>query len=152
MLFANFARFFAFLLTFVFLLLSVCYLIALPKQFSLKLDAVQSFSPVEPENKSLQKRIALLHLFGEIPIVSDVAQQALGIHLQGIIFSDDQGASASRAIISEDNAATKTYAVGDLLVGGATLEAIYPDYVLIRQANRLQKLALPIPALNEVSS
>jgi general secretion pathway protein C len=91
--------------------------------------------------------IATAHLFGEPPIQA-AAQDAnapvsnLPLVLVGIIAADDP--ESGLAILGENAAAAKVYAVGDNLPGGAKLHQVLPDKVLIdRGGGRIEALMLP---------
>ncbi len=83
-------------------------------------------------------RLASLNLFGQAPVlpVSDAAANApdtsLQLRLAGVFVSADPDRSS--AIVAERNSqAGKVYRVNDSLPGGATLEAVFEDRILIRR-------------------
>lgn len=92
--------------------------------------------------------IADAHLFGFAPIQAaqtntpDLPQSNLPLVLVGIIAADDP--EAGLAILGENAAAAKVYAVGDNVPGGAKLHQVLSDRVLIdRGGGRLEVLMLP---------
>jgi general secretion pathway protein C len=92
--------------------------------------------------------IANAHLFGSAPIqeaAQDPAtapQSNLPLVLVGIIAADDP--EAGLAILGENVAGAKVYAVGDNVPGGAKLNKVLSDRVLIdRGGGRLEALMLP---------
>lgn len=94
-------------------------------------------------------RVASLHLFGEqtrkptkqpkAPI--DAPETQLNLTLTGILYSEN--ADAARAIISSPRSAEKFYRVGQQVPGGATLDAIYRDRVILLRNGRHETLRLP---------
>ena len=92
--------------------------------------------------------IANAHLFGEPPVQvaqtdsANAAQSSLPLVLVGIIAADDP--EAGLAILGENAAGAKVYAVGDNVPGGAKLNKVLSDRVLIdRGGGRLEYLMLP---------
>ncbi|MBV8806517.1 MAG: type II secretion system protein GspC [Sinobacteraceae bacterium] len=92
--------------------------------------------------------IANAHLFGEPPVQlaqqdsANAAQSNLPLVLVGIIAADDP--EAGLAILGENAAGAKVYAVGDNVPGGAKLNKVLSDRVLIdRGGGRLEYLMLP---------
>jgi general secretion pathway protein C len=87
-------------------------------------------------------------LFGEPPVQlaqqdsANAAQSSLPLVLVGIIAADDP--EAGLAILGENAAGAKVYAVGDNVPGGAKLSKVLSDRVLIdRGGGRLEYLMLP---------
>jgi general secretion pathway protein C len=92
--------------------------------------------------------IANAHLFGEPPVQvaqtesANAAQSSLPLVLVGIIAADDP--EAGLAILGENAAGAKVYAVGDNIPGSAKLNKVLSDRVLIdRGGGRLEYLMLP---------
>jgi general secretion pathway protein C len=92
--------------------------------------------------------IAGAHLFGELPIQvaqqdgANAPQSNLPLVLVGIIAADDP--QSGLAILGENAAAAKVYAVGDNVPGGAKLHQVLNDRVLIdRGGGRIEALMLP---------
>ncbi|HEX7048263.1 MAG TPA: type II secretion system protein GspC [Gammaproteobacteria bacterium] len=92
--------------------------------------------------------IAAMHLFGTAEIAdgslvaaaADAPETRLNLKLRGVLASNDP--LLSRAVISSGND-EKVYAVGATVPGGATLEAVLADRVILRRAGRLETLRLP---------
>jgi general secretion pathway protein C len=92
--------------------------------------------------------IAGAHLFGEQPLQSrpeqnaaNAPQSSLPLVLVGIIAADDP--NDGLAILGENAAAAKVYAVGDNVPGGAKLHSVLSDKVLIERNGQLESLMLP---------
>jgi general secretion pathway protein C len=91
--------------------------------------------------------IAGAHLMGEaaIPKVAQNAANApqsnLPLVLVGIIAADDP--ENGLAILGENAAAAKVYAVGDNVPGGAKLHSVLSDKVIIDRNGNLESLMLP---------
>jgi general secretion pathway protein C len=92
--------------------------------------------------------IANAHLFGEPPIAAaqgqdgtNAPQSSLPLVLVGIIAADDP--QNGLAILGENAAAAKVYAVGDNVPGGAKLHSVLSDRVLIDRNGQLESLMLP---------
>lgn len=92
--------------------------------------------------------VASMHLFGAAQTSTDTLAAAaadapetrLNLKLRGILAANE--ATFSRAIIASGNQ-DKVYSVGDTLPGGASVEAVLADRVLLRRAGRLETLRLP---------
>jgi general secretion pathway protein C len=92
--------------------------------------------------------IANAHLFGEPAIVAaqgqdaaNAPQSSLPLVLVGIIAADDP--QNGLAILGENAAGAKVYAVGDNVPGGAKLHGVYSDKVVIDRGGVLESLLLP---------
>jgi general secretion pathway protein C len=92
--------------------------------------------------------IATAHLFGEPPIQAAAAQDAanappsnLPLVLVGIISADDP--ENGLAILGENAAGAKVFAVGDKVPGNAKLHSVYSDRVVIDRNGTLESLMLP---------
>ena len=88
------------------------------------------------------------HLFGEWPAERpepvaeapiEAPETSLRLTLRGVY----QGGGNGFAIIADAGGKDETYRVGDALPGGATLEEIYPDRVILKRNGRLETLRLP---------
>lgn len=107
------------------------------------------------------------HLFGEAvagtvetraaPI--DAPDTTLNLSLRGILHNSDP--EYSRALVQEGNGDTEVLAPGAEMAGGAILDAIYADRVILRRGDRHEALRLPEdrlasasapPSLNEASA
>ncbi len=78
--------------------------------------------------------------FGQ-PDASSAPPTSLALQLRGIILADP--ASASSALIAPTGGQPVAYGVGQSVPGGATIEAIAFDTVLLRTNGRLERLDLP---------
>jgi general secretion pathway protein C len=91
--------------------------------------------------------ITSTHLFGAPPIqvqaqnAANAPQSNIPLVLTGIIAADDP--ENGLAILGENAAAAKVFAVGDNLPGGVKLHSVYADYVVIDRSGTLEKLVLP---------
>lgn len=85
------------------------------------------------------------HLFGTYKVsastdVSSAPETRLDLKLLGILAGTRS--SDSRAIISQPGGVEKAYAIGDDVVRGANLQAIFPDRVIISRDGQLETLRL----------
>jgi len=91
--------------------------------------------------------IADLHVFGHYKQnLADLPKTQLPLHLQGIeqVVASEQ---ASRVLIADSNQPTKVYQVGDRVPGGAVVQHIFRDHVILNNNGRLENLYLPIPKI-----
>lgn len=95
-------------------------------------------------------RIASVHLFGQADKPSqqsarqapmDAPETQLDLTLSGILYREDP--NLARAIIAGPQGLEKFYRVGEQLPGGATLDAIYRDRVILLRNGRHETLRLP---------
>jgi general secretion pathway protein C len=100
---------------------------------------------------------ASLHLFGEPPAENvaetapiDAPETNLNLQLRGILFYNEP--TLTRAIIASAGKADEIYAAGDSLPGGATVDAIYPDRVILLRDGRHEALKLPEESLEDVTA
>ena len=110
--------------------------------------AVSSNSPGPAE---LAGVISSLHLFGdaskkivavEQPKVEEtITDTSLNLQLAGVFAFEPQDQAI--AIISAGSAEQNAYGIGDKISGETSLEAVYPDYVILRNRGKLEKLSLP---------
>lgn len=92
--------------------------------------------------------IAAAHLFGEYqapadPVLSELSaapDTRLDLTLLGILSATAE--RGSRALIGSSNGVEKPYAVGDDVVRGVALQAIFPDRVILSRAGQLETLRL----------
>jgi general secretion pathway protein C len=104
-------------------------------------------APVLPRvsvNPTLQlATIVNSHLFGAGAVVSgtDAPATSMPLILAGVIADPDPGKGV--AIIGENAAAGKLYAVGAAMPGGVHLHAVYADRVLLERNGGLETLMLP---------
>ena len=91
--------------------------------------------------------ITTAHLFGETPIearpqdAQNAQQTSLPLVLVGIIAAEDP--QDGLAILGENAAGAKVYAVGDNVPGGAKLHQVFSDKVIIDRNGVLESLLLP---------
>ena len=109
----------------------------------------QSTSPVAVSQGDYAS-IGAAHLFGEVsreaPVISsDAALTApdtgLSLQLRATITADDP--KVAHAIIADNSGTEKVYFAEMPLPGGATLQKIQPDLVILSRAGQLEVLRLP---------
>lgn len=100
--------------------------------------------------------LAGLHLFGEAGATSisneepiDAPETRLKFTLKGV-FADTRSESAM-AIIDSDGKDEKSYRVGDIVAGAATLHQILSDRVILKRGEQLETLYLPKEILSTSS-
>jgi general secretion pathway protein C len=106
-------------------------------------------TPVQAPTQSVNvAAIVEAHLFGAPPVAALAAQDpnnappsSLPLVLVGIIAADDP--QDGLAILGENAAGAKVYAVGDNVPGGAKLHSVYGDRVVIDRNGKLESLMLP---------
>jgi len=85
------------------------------------------------------------HLFGVAPTPAangaNAPQTSMPLVLTGVIAANDP--NDGLAILGPSSAATKVYAVGDNIPGGARLHSVLSDHVLLERDGHLEALALP---------
>lgn len=101
-----------------------------------------------PTNAQL---IANAHLFGEaardetpLPapdLAEDLAETRLNLSLKGTVAATDTRSSV--AIIADQSNEETVYAIGDPVVSGTSLHAVYPDRVVLNEGGVLKELNLP---------
>lgn len=119
-------------------------------------EAVQAVANPQP-TKSADVRLdslASLHLFGEAnkaqPVVQkviDAPDTRLRLTLKGVFASSDE--ARAMAIIAGDKGQDKAYRIGDKVVGGALLHAVFADRVILKRNEGLETLRLPKPKIDE---
>ena len=99
----------------------------------------------------LPREVAALNLFGEVsqPVAAppaaeldNVPKTRLDLTLNAV-FADAAEARASAVIAAENNTQTKRYFMGEILPGNVLLYAIYPDHVILKRGEQLEKLVFP---------
>jgi general secretion pathway protein C len=91
--------------------------------------------------------IANAHLFGQAPAPAiagngaNAPQTSMPLVLTGVMAANDP--RDGLAILGPSITATKVYAVGDNIPGGARLHAVFADRVLLERNGQLESLALP---------
>lgn len=90
-------------------------------------------------------KLAEMHLFGvmNISATTEAPATTLNLELKGVVAASSDS-KISLAIISS-NSNEDMYGVGAQLPGGAQIQSIYPDRVLISFNGRIQSLQLPKP-------
>lgn len=83
------------------------------------------------------------HLFGVAGVQAggNAPQTTIPLILAGVIAEKDP--AKGQAIIGDTASAGKLFAVGAMIPGGARLNAVYGDHVLIERGGRLETLPLP---------
>lgn len=86
---------------------------------------------------------AALHLFGVANgnAATNAPETTLNLTLHGVVAANPD-VRQSLAIIAS-NGVGKMYAIGAQLPGGARLQSVYPDHVLLNLNGRMQSLSLP---------
>lgn len=101
----------------------------------------------------LAKKISNYHLFGKYepkkvvvaPVKPAVVPETrLNLKLRGVFASKDK--NAARAIIADSRGEEDSYRLGSELPGGAILNEIYADHVILEHNGRLETLKLPVDA------
>ncbi|WP_455222908.1 type II secretion system protein GspC [Kaarinaea lacus] len=99
----------------------------------------------------LAKKITEYNLFGKYepqkavvaPVQPAVVPETrLNLKLRGVFSSDDK--TAARAIIADSRGEEDSYSIGAQVPGGAILNEIYPDRVILEHNGRLETLKLPV--------
>lgn len=108
-------------------------------------------APVERQQPDY-RAIAAAHLFGR-PAAQPHSQQEtlhapptrLKLQLRGVVLTEE--IADARAIIAVPGKPERAYARGAEVPGGATLEAFYPDRVILNRDGRYETLRINIDAL-----
>jgi general secretion pathway protein C len=98
------------------------------------------------------EQIASTHLFGEaraedavaVPLpapTEELEETRLALTLKGTMAGSDDRLTV--AIIADNRNEEKVYAIGDAVVAGATLHAVYRDQVVLNRSGILESLKLP---------
>jgi general secretion pathway protein C len=89
------------------------------------------------------------HLFGVTSAgnAADAPQTTMPLVLAGVLATSDP--KSGQAIIGPNAGAAKLYAVGDMIQGGARLNAVYNDRVLIERNGAVE--ALPLPRTSSIA-
>ena len=105
-------------------------------------------APSKPDYRA----IAAAHLFGQPPLpvnpkedILHAPPTRLKLQLRGVILTEEPG--DARAIIAAPGQPERAYALGADVPGGATLEAFYPDQVILKRAGRHETLRINIDDL-----
>ena len=89
--------------------------------------------------------ISTWHLMGFNQTSGDLPQTNLQLTLQGVLVMPNSARSS--AIIASDNQSGKVYSVGDELPGGAVLDKVLADKVIIKNRGKMEELLLVRPTL-----
>lgn len=99
------------------------------------------------------KDVSTYHLFGDArkqavvqQKVIDAPETRLRLDLKGVFATTN--AAEALAIISSSKDKDKTYHIGDKVIGGALLHAVYADRVILKRNGRLETLRLPKPKVD----
>ena len=106
-------------------------------------------SPVQAAKAVVATSISQSNLFGRVEIAAapaveeqiEVPETRLNLTLLGVIASS--AVRTAKAIISDQSGNEEYYSVGMQVPGGASLEEIHSDYVMLKRNNRLEILRLP---------
>lgn len=106
-------------------------------------------TPVQSAKAAVETSISQANLFGRVEIASApveeqivVPETRLNLTLLGVIASS--AVTTAKAIISDPSGNEEYYSVGMQVPGGASLEEIHSDYVMLKRNNRLEILRLPV--------
>ena len=107
------------------------------------------FIPPNIYSSGSQSIVALdqLHLYGIYTASDAIPISNLDLILVGTVASENAG--DAYALISDQRGVTKSYQIGDTLPGGAILNKIEEDRVIINDAGRSEVIILPKPQLNQ---
>jgi general secretion pathway protein C len=105
-------------------------------------------------NQPLAVKISQYHLFGKFekkkpppkPVeVAAAPETRLNLKLRGVFSSQDK--EIARAIIADAKGDDESYAIGDEVPGGAVLNDILEDRVILERNGQLETLKLPLESL-----
>lgn len=125
----------------------VWLLVPMPPESAIDLQAPVTSAPTASKGVEVGQILAA-HLFGQYqapkdPVIEDIQDAPdtrLNLTLFGILAATaDRG---SRALISAPSVEDKPYAIGDDVVKGVRLQAIFPDRVILARAGQLETLRL----------
>lgn len=106
-------------------------------------------SSAQTAKPQIEVSISQTNLFGRVEIAATpqveeqvvVPETRLNLTLLGVISSSIAG--TAKAIISDASGNEEYYSIGMQVPGGASLEEIHADYVMLKRNNRLEMLRLP---------
>lgn len=106
-----------------------------------------NFNPttVSPRYQPSAIDLDQLHLFGVYTTSSAIPQSNLDLKLSGTVAAEN--ANDAYALITDQSNNTKVYQIGDTLPGGAILNKIEKDRVIINDAGRSEAIILPKPKI-----
>ncbi|WP_455212707.1 type II secretion system protein GspC [Kaarinaea lacus] len=105
-------------------------------------------------DQPLAAKISQYHLFGKFEIkkapppkmeVATAPETRLNLKLRGVFSSQDK--EIARAIIADAKGDDESYAIGDEVPGGAILNDIFEDRVILERNGQLETLKLPVESL-----
>ena len=97
------------------------------------------------------QEVAELNLFGKVKQttvpapaakLANVPKTRLDLTLNAV-FADSAEARASAVIAVQNNTQPKRYFISEILPGNVLLYAIYPDHVILKRGEQLEKLIFP---------
>jgi general secretion pathway protein C len=113
--------------------------------------SIASGGNVPSTDQPVARTIQQWHLFGEFVKeapkpkpqldVAKAPETRLNLKLRGVFSSDDK--ELARAIIADAKGHDDSYAIGDQVPGGAVLNDIFPDKVILERNGQLETLKLP---------
>lgn len=108
-------------------------------------DAVSALPPVTPQRADDGISLAQYHLFGQAVdpatgAYANAPDTTLKLTLKGTSSHYDQ--QRARAVIADEQQVEKVYKVGDVFEGGVSVQAIYPDRVVLNAIGRIEVLRL----------
>jgi len=120
------------------------------KPLTIKMSTPPSFTRTK---KASLNEVSQYHLFGDAkkqPLaqqkIIEAPETRLRLNLKGV-FATSESANAL-AIISSGKNKDKTYHIGDKVIGGALLHAVYADRVILKRNGQLETLRLPKPKVD----
>lgn len=109
-------------------------------------------APAPSQARADYRQIASLHLFGQAPQSAargsapiDAPETRLNLTLRGILFNTDP--AQTRAIISAPGQDDQIYQTGAQLPGGAVIDQIYADRIMLLRNGQYETLRLPEESL-----
>ncbi len=115
-------------------------------------DAGQIKTNSQPQARAALDTSQIRNLFGafqaeQAVIEQDVPETSLNLEPQGVFTAEDP--KGSTAIVAQRGQSGQLYGVGDRLPGNASLEAVFPSYILIKRGSRTEKLAFDDPSIGQ---
>lgn len=130
-------------------------LVPVPELHSVGIPAsqrTQTAQPARAADQPLARKIEAWHLFGKFEKkklppkpkldVAAAPETRLNLKLRGVFASNDK--ELARAIIADAKGKDESYAIGDEVPGGAILNDIFPDKVILEHNGKLEILKLPV--------
>lgn len=113
-------------------------------------------APVPPPAQLDVAALVGAQLFGQAEMAaptgdaSDAPPTSMALVLTGVLANTDP--KTGIAILGESAATAKVFMVGDMVPGGAKLDSVYPDRVVLERAGALESLLLPQQRAASVAS